>query len=95
MDRALAAEAWQRGVALLERSAPRKAIAEFDEALRLDPTHAKSHHQRGRALTGIGRLTASRQHLELAIALLDPIAPIDAERARDILNRVRTQSPDG
>jgi hypothetical protein len=35
---------------------------------------------------GIGKLTASRQHLELAIAVLEPIAPIDAERARQILN---------
>jgi tetratricopeptide (TPR) repeat protein len=71
---------------------PDQALQRYESALAL-ATERGEHHQRGRALMGIGKLTASRRHLELAIALLDPIAPIDAERARDLLNRVRTQSP--
>lgn len=62
-----------------------EALKHYESALAL-ATERGEHHQRGRALMGIGKLTASRQHLELAIAVLEPIAPIDAERARQILN---------
>jgi len=64
-----------------------KALKHYESALAL-ATERGEYHQRGRALMGIGKLTASRRHLELAIALLDPIAPIDAERARQTLNDI-------
>ncbi|HEX6686525.1 MAG TPA: BTAD domain-containing putative transcriptional regulator [Candidatus Limnocylindrales bacterium] len=71
----------------LAAATPDRALAHYEQALTL-ATERGEHHQRGRALTGIGRLIASRRHLETAIALLEPIAPMDAEKARRALNQL-------
>jgi len=72
---------------------PDKALLHYEGALGL-ATERGEHHQRGRALLGIGKLTSSRQHLETAIALLDPIAPLDAEKARHALDELAQPLPD-
>ncbi len=64
---------YDRGNAYLVKLQFTKAIADYDQATRLDPTHAYAFNNRGNALTRIGQLDRAIQNYDQAIQL----APTD------------------
>jgi Flp pilus assembly protein TadD len=46
-----------------------QALADFDQALRLDPTHARAHYHRGRALQHFGRQAEAHHAFQQAESL--------------------------
>src|SRR3954469_24531713 len=54
-DNAEATAAFKRGMGFLEKGAPDKALAEFAEAIRIDPKYALAYQKRGNAYYDLGR----------------------------------------
>jgi tetratricopeptide (TPR) repeat protein/Zn-dependent membrane protease YugP len=57
------------GMTLHEQGAFANAIAEFDEALRIDPTLATAHYNRGHSYLMLGRLDEAMADLDAALRL--------------------------
>ncbi|MHB8270224.1 tetratricopeptide repeat protein [Bradyrhizobium sp.] len=62
---------YDRAVASAQRGRLGKALAEFDQVIRLDPKFSLAHSDRGLVLTELGRLEEALDELNLAIEL-DP-----------------------
>lgn len=62
--------AWiSRGAARLKMNAPRRALADFDRAQKLDPDYARVYHLKGLALEQIGETEKALSDFSRAIAL--------------------------
>jgi tetratricopeptide (TPR) repeat protein len=57
------------GVEFQNRWQPKEAIAEFDEAIRLNPDYTKAYHNRGLAYFDLGQLERAIQDYDEAIYL--------------------------
>ncbi len=68
------------GLSFLDQERFRKAIAEFDEAIRLDPQSTEAHNLRGRAYIGLDQF-------ERAIDDFDTSIRLDPESIEAYINR--------
>lgn len=93
------------GLALLRLDRLEEAVAEFDEALAIDPRCADVLAHRAMALTGLGRIAAARRDFEAAAAIdpanvvaLNGLAGLalrrgEAAEARDLAKRALAGQP--
>lgn len=58
------------GLALDEKGRPEAAIAEYEEALRIQPGYAEAHNDLGNALARVGRLTEAIAHYQRSLELV-------------------------
>ncbi len=86
------------GVVLLDKGRVAEAIANYEEALRLKPNHAKAHYNLGNALLQAGQPSTAIEHYEKALELqpdLDVVhsnlgnALIQAGRVADAIEHYR------
>jgi tetratricopeptide (TPR) repeat protein len=67
--KAIAQEAYERGLQLLAEKQPQDAAYAFDEAIRFDDAHAEAHAQRGKLLVEFDQLDRGANDLYRAIEL--------------------------
>jgi tetratricopeptide (TPR) repeat protein len=65
----VAAMHYNAGVELQEQGRQREAIAEYDEAIRLDPEYTEAYNNRGSAYAGLGQYQRAIQDFDEAIRL--------------------------
>ena len=71
----------QSGISLAEQGRPAEAIAEFDEAIRLDPKLEKAYYHRGNVYRSLGQYEEAFQSYNEAIRVDHQFAPAYADRA--------------
>ena len=69
------------GVKLVEQEKWNEAIAEYDEAIRLDPKLAQAYYNRGNAYANLGQHQRAIQDYDEAIRLDPKLAPAYGNRA--------------